>query len=48
MSDIHVAPKPVEAATVVHELKHFAKYALQIAQGWEEEEEEEIQDITSH
>ena len=38
VSDIHVVPKPVDAATVVQELKHFAKYALQIAQGWEEQE----------
>lgn len=39
VSNIHVVPKPVDAVTVVHELKDFAKYALQIAQGWEEEEE---------
>lgn len=40
VSEIHMDPKPVDPATVVQELKDFAKYALLIAQGWEEEEEE--------
>ena len=39
VSEVHVVPKPVDAITVVKELKHFAKYALQIAQGWEVDEE---------
>lgn len=39
VSDIHVVPKPVNAVTVVEELRHFAKYALQIAQDWQVKEE---------
>ena len=39
VSEIDVDPKPVNAVTVVEELGHFAKYALQIAQRWEVEEE---------
>ena len=39
VSEVHVVPKPVDAVTVVEELRHFAKRALQIAQEWELEEE---------
>ena len=30
VSQIEVVPKPVDPATVVQELEHFAKYALQV------------------
>ena len=33
VSHIDVVPKPVDPGTVVQELEHFAKYALQITPG---------------
>ena len=36
VSQIDVVPKPVDPATIVQELEHFAKYALQITPGQQE------------